>query len=38
MKKVLIPTKLDKVVKQILEEKGFTVVQHRKSSNQIAWP
>ena len=29
MKKVLIPTKLDKVVKQILEEKGFTVVQDK---------
>ena len=29
MKKVLIPTKLDKVVKQILEENGFTVVQDK---------
>lgn len=31
MKKVLIPTKLDKVVKQILEEKGFTVVQDKET-------
>ena len=27
MKKVLIPTKLDKVVSEILSAKGFTVVQ-----------
>ena len=28
MRKVLIPTKLDKVVEKILSEHGFTVVQN----------